>query len=105
MVERAVGRTHDMAVVGRAAAIEDLVALARATEPDVVIVGLHGAALPLACIELLLERPRMKLLGIEEQDGHAQLYELRPEQVELGEVSPDEVIETIRAAVQRPIPF
>jgi chemotaxis response regulator CheB len=105
MVERAVAHTQDMGVVGRAASLDELHDVAQATDPDVVIVGLHDAVLPRACLDLLLERPRMKVLGIEESAGHAQLYELRPEQVEIGEVSADEVVDTIRAAVLRPTPF
>jgi chemotaxis response regulator CheB len=105
MVERAVARTHDMGVVGRAASLGELYDVAQTTDPDVVIVGLHDAELPQACLDLLLERPRMKVLGIEEHGGHAQLYELRPEQVEIGEISPDEVVDTIRAAILRPTPF
>ncbi len=102
MVERAVARQSDMAVVGRATSLGELLVLARETQPDVVVVGLHDSALPTACLELLLERPRVKVLGIQEHEGRAYLYELRPEQVEIGEVSPDEVVDTIRAAVQRP---
>jgi DNA-binding NarL/FixJ family response regulator len=105
MIERAVARTQDMGVVGRAASLDDLHDVAEATDPDVVIVGLHDAELPQACLDLLLERPRLKVLGIEEHGGHAQLYELLPEQVEIGEFSPDEVVDTIRAAVLRPTPF
>lgn len=105
MIERAVARTYDMGVVGRAASLDELHDVAEETDPDVVIVGLHDAELPQACLDLLLERPRLKVLGIEEHDGHVQLYELRPEQVEIGEVSPDEVVDTIRAAVFRPTPF
>jgi DNA-binding NarL/FixJ family response regulator len=105
MIERAVARTQDMGIVGRAASLDELHDLAQATDPDVVIVGLHDAELPQACLELLLERPRMKVLGIEEHGGNAQLYELLPEQVEIGEFSPDEVVDTIRAAVLRPTPF
>jgi DNA-binding NarL/FixJ family response regulator len=105
MIERAAARTQDMAVVGRAASLDELHDVAQATDPDVVIVGLHDAELPQACLELLLERPRLKVLGIEEHGGNAQLYELLPEQVEIGEFSPDEVIDTIRAAVLRPTPF
>jgi DNA-binding NarL/FixJ family response regulator len=105
MVERAVAQTDDMVVVGCAELLDDLLDFARETNPDVVIVGLHDAELPPACLDLLLERPRVKVLGIEEQEGRAQLYELRPEQVEIGEVSPDEVVDTIRAAVLRPSPF
>jgi DNA-binding NarL/FixJ family response regulator len=105
MIERAVRRTQDMGVVGRAASLDELHDVAQATDPDVVIVGLRDAELPQACLDLLLKRPRMKVLGIEERGGNAQLYELLPEQVEIGEFSPDEVVDTIRAAVLRPTPF
>lgn len=105
MIEGAVARTQDMGVVGRAASLDDLHDVAQATDPDVVIVGLHDAELPQACLDLLLERPRLKVLGIQEHGGHAQLYELLPEQVEIGEFSPDEVVDTIRAALLRPTPF
>ena len=95
----------DMDVVGRTSSLDALVDLARATDPDVVIVGLHDDELPAACVEMLLEHPRVKVLAIEERAGRARLYELRPEQVEIGEVSPDEVVDTIRAAILRPTPF
>jgi hypothetical protein len=101
MVERAVARTDDMAVVGRADSLAQLYDV----EADVLIIGLHDDELPTAYFEFLLERPRVKLLAIEERAGRAWLYELRPEQVEIGEVSPDEVVDTIRAAVLRPAPF
>lgn len=100
MVAGAVARQNDMAVVGRAGSLDDLLDVARATEPDVVVVGLHDSELPDTCLELLLERPRVKVLAIEEQNGRAHLYELRPEQVDIGEVSPDEVVEMIRVALR-----
>ena len=105
MVERALAHTDDMDVVGHAATVDDLLELARQTEPDVVIVGLHDSELPDECLDLLLERPRVKVLAIEEQGGRAQLFELRPEQIELGEVSPDEVVHSIRSAIRRPAAF
>lgn len=105
LVERAVARTEDMSVVGRAESLDELHEVALDTDSDVAIVGLHDRVLPSVCLDLLLERPRMKLLAIEERAGQAWLYELRPEQVEIGEVSPDEVVETIRAAILRPAPF
>jgi DNA-binding NarL/FixJ family response regulator len=101
MVERAVASQEDMAVVGRTTTLDELVALARATEPDVVVAGFHDSRLPPAYLELLLERPRVKVLGLHEHEGQAWLYELRPDQIEIGEVSPDEVVHTIREAAQR----
>jgi chemotaxis response regulator CheB len=98
LVERAVERQPDMVVVARAERRDVLLELGRATEPDVVVVGLHGAGLPGDCLELLLERPRMSVLGIEAHDGRAWLYVLRPQELEIGEVSPEDVVETIRSA-------
>lgn len=105
MVERAVAHTDDMGIVGRAWTVDALPELARDARPDVVIVGIPGDDLPPACLDLLLERPRVKVLAIEQRAGRAQLYELRPEQVEIGEVSPAEVVETIRTVVLRPTVF
>lgn len=105
MVERAVAHTEDMGVVGHATSFDDLQELALATAADVVIVGLRDRELPPPCVALLLERPRVKVLAIEERAGHARLYELRPEQVEIGDVSPDDVVHTIRAALLRPTAF
>jgi DNA-binding NarL/FixJ family response regulator len=102
MVEQAVERQSDMEMVGSARSVRDLVELARRTKPDVVVVGLEGGELPRDCLEVLFDRPRTRMLGIEAHDGRAYLYELRPEQVEVGEVSPSGVVETIREAVRRP---
>jgi DNA-binding NarL/FixJ family response regulator len=102
MVERAVDRQGDMALVGTATSLRELVALARRTKPDVVVVGLHDHELSQDYLELLFDQPRTRVLGIAAHDGRAYLYELRPEQVELGEVSPDDVVASIRHAARRP---
>jgi DNA-binding NarL/FixJ family response regulator len=105
LVERAVAHAEDMGVVGTATADAELDELAASTHADVLIVGLHDSGLPPSCVDVLMEHPRMKVLAIEERAGRARLYELRPEQVEIGEVSPDDVLETIRSALLRPTPF
>jgi hypothetical protein len=102
IVERAIKRQLDMAIVGSVESLEALLDLARATEPDVAVVGIRGADIPEECLELLMERPRVKILAIEAHEGRAYLYVLRPEQVEIGEVSPEDVVETIREAARRP---
>jgi hypothetical protein len=43
----------------------------------------------------------MKVLGLVTRSGRAHLYQLRPEQVSLGEVTPDELLRTIREATLR----
>ena len=105
LVERAVAHAEDMGVVGPAVSLDGLPAAARERHADVVILGLRNGELPPAAVELMLERPRVKVLAIQERAGQARLYELRPEQVEIGEVSPDDVVDTIRAALLRPTPF
>lgn len=105
MVERAIAHTDDMGVVGRASTVDELRNLAVDRRADVVILGLHGTELPDPCRDLLLERPRVKVVAIEEREGRARLYELRPEQVEIGEVSPEDVVEKIRATLLRPTVF
>lgn len=105
LVERAVAHADDMGVVGHASSLDALREAARKTHADVVIVGLRNHELPQPAVDLLLERPRIKVLAIQELDGRARLYELRPDRVEIGEVSPDDVVHTIRAALLRPTPF
>ena len=105
MLESAVAQADDMGVVGRADSVAQLWQLAVGRDADVVIVGLRNRILPSYYVELLLERPRMKVLAIEELGGRARLYELRPERVELGDVSPGDVVEAIRAALTRSKPF
>ena len=102
MVEEAVARQQDMAVVGVASSLDEWLALARETDPHVVVVGLHDTLLPDSCLEFLLDHPRTKVLAVEEHEGHAYLWELRPEQVEIGEVSPEDMVTSIREAVHRP---
>jgi hypothetical protein len=75
-------------------AIEEAV---RATDPEYVIVGLEAGALPPSCRRFLDERAKVRLLGVAAVDGRAYLYELKPERLELGSLSPGELIESIRA--------
>jgi hypothetical protein len=101
MIEGAVGRHPDVVVVGRDRTLANLRQLARATQPDVVVFGQRRPGLPEACREVLLDHPRVKALGIDERGGRAYLFELQPKQAEIGEVSPDQVVEEIRRAVSR----
>jgi hypothetical protein len=66
-----------------------------------VIVGLADAELPPPAEQFLAEQGRLKVLGVEAQDGTAYLYELRPERAALGEVSPADVVAAIRRAAAR----
>ena len=77
-------------------------ALAR-TEPDVVIVGLEVGELPLVGVELLGLLPGLKLLALEGQGREISIYELRPTRTILGPLSPGELADSIRRALE-PMP-
>lgn len=90
-----------MVVVGVAATRADLAEFGRDTGPDVLVVGVDGDTLPPEYLALLLERPQMKVLGLRLSDGRAYLYEVRLNEMDIGEVSPDDLVHAIRRALNR----
>lgn len=101
MFARVIEREDSVHVVGHArdsAAIEQAV---RETDPEYVIVGLDDGDLPPTCRRFLDDRAKVRLLGVAAVDGRAYLYELKPERLEIGSVSPGELIESIRALTAR----
>jgi chemotaxis response regulator CheB len=101
MVEQTIAHQHDMAVVAHCVSFDDLLDEAERSEPDIVIVGIEDRALPHVCLELMLEHQGVSVLGIDARSGRAWLYELRLEQVEIDEVSPADVVHSIRSAARR----
>jgi DNA-binding NarL/FixJ family response regulator len=101
LVRRALDSSDDIAsTTATADALEEAVAAAK---PDAVIVPLEDASLSGESRRFLEERARVRVLGLGLRDGRAVLYELRPERSELGEVSPDEFAQAVRAAVSREV--
>jgi DNA-binding NarL/FixJ family response regulator len=98
LFERAFRTQADMHVVGVRRTVDQLPATAEQTGADYVIVGMEGDALPAECSELFRKRARPCVLGVAPGDGHIDLFELRPERVELGRVSPGELVHAVRAA-------
>jgi DNA-binding NarL/FixJ family response regulator len=97
MIERTIKAQPDMEVLVDARAVEDIGADG-ASAPDFVVCGLDFPWLPDQYRTLLEEQPHAKVLGIDAAGGHAYLYELRPQRVAIGEVSPDDIVEAIRLA-------
>jgi DNA-binding NarL/FixJ family response regulator len=95
MVESAARRDPDVEVVG---VLDHADALGAATDDaEVIVVGVDQQRLPASCRALLDERAAgLRLLGIEAGGGGAYLYELRPRQSPLGELSPAEVVDAIK---------
>jgi DNA-binding NarL/FixJ family response regulator len=92
----------DMAVVGRVNE-GDLLAAARRTRADVILVGQKATddrTEREEFVQLLLQRPRLKVLAIADDGKTGALYELRPRRIPLGEMS----AEALRNAIRNPGP-
>ena len=100
LLEQAFRFDEGMRVVGVTPFKSQLVPEAEATDPDYVIVGMDGESLPLECRELFRERARPRVLGVAPRDGHVDLFELRPERVALGRISPTELVAAVRTAAE-----
>jgi len=96
IIERAVAGQPDMEIV------DDLPpnamapdALRRAGADVVISAGYHDSA---AVSRLLCELPRLKVLVVSADGRETALHELRPNRMELGEVSPQTIVDAIRGA-------
>jgi hypothetical protein len=92
----------DVQLVIAEAPSSGLVAAVRDTGADVVV----GAESQLACPEvsaLLDDLPRSRVFTLTPDARMAWLYELRPERVALGEVSPERLAQAIRVARHRTV--
>lgn len=98
MLERAVAAQSDMLIVARLPSSIDLIEATRMTTPDVVIVGLTEPDLPAQCVDLFTENVGLTVLGVQKRRGVAHLFQLRPYQLELGEVAPEDLVGEIRTA-------
>ncbi len=99
IIEKVVTEHPDMEVVGGLADRGSLVKAAAETGADVVILGLRDSELPAACEDLVVAQPRSKVLAVTLDGRRAFLYELRPHTSALGEISPQGLVDAIRAAV------
>src|SRR5260370_20345078 len=77
----------------------DLRRVVQRDHPDVVVADID--ALALDQIEpALLEAPRLKLVALRDDARQLLLYELSPHRVELGEASPQRLLDVIRGCVR-----
>jgi len=95
IVERAVAGQPDMEIAELRAG-GDLSDALRAARADVVVSGADHDYDELR--DLLDRRPRLKVLTVADDGREATLYELRPARTQLGEVSPETIVEAIRSA-------
>jgi hypothetical protein len=78
----------------------DLGLAAEEAKARCVIVGLDESDLPPAAQTYLDERGGLSVVGVEAGDGTAVLYKLLPARAALGPVSPRELVDEIRKAVE-----
>jgi DNA-binding NarL/FixJ family response regulator len=100
IVSELVAEQSDMRVVGAFAddvGVETLAEL----RPDVLVLGSDAADVPALCRGLVQQRPALKVLAVEMDGRRTWLYEMRPHQTLIGEISPGALLDTIRA-VSRP---
>jgi hypothetical protein len=86
------------------AVLEDepgLLGAVAATDVDFVIAAIDDATLREPYLELLERRPLVKVLAISDDGGCGTLWELRPERVPLGEVSPATLLSALSAPAWR----
>ena len=80
----------------------DLVSAIDEADADFVLVPLEQSRLPAAVKRFLAEQSHVRVIGVQESEGHAFLYQLVPETRELGEVTPVELVDAIKSsALQR----
>jgi hypothetical protein len=96
MLHHVVASEPDMTVVGRVGET-DLLAAARRTRADVVLVGQKAKDEREQYGHLLLRRPRLKVLAIARDGRTGSLYELRPRRIPLSEMSADALCRAIRS--------
>ena len=89
----------DMTLIAAPSNATDLLSAAIVAEPRVIILGLDQGETDDASREVLRRMPDTKVLAIDASGRRAWLYELRPHQVLIGEISPTSLLETIRQAI------
>jgi len=65
--------------------------------PDLLILGLEDSHLPVQGERLLMDYPSATVIGVSADGRNGFIYELRPYRMPLGEMSPQVLLETIRA--------
>ena len=95
IITELVSAEPDLAIVGELDDCDQTLEAIERNRADVVIAGLDGVA-PAQVSYLLSERPRLRILAVSGDGGESFLYELRPYERLLGEISPQTLLAAIR---------
>lgn len=97
IVRETIARQPDMAVVAELDTDDALGPALAVTDADVVILGSSGSEDSTRPLQVLIARPQTCVLMLQTDGRHAALYELRPHRTRLGDVSPQALVDAIRA--------
>jgi DNA-binding NarL/FixJ family response regulator len=97
IVGAALESAADIRLIGHAANHGELLELAQKLSPDVVITRLDESGPPDCGWDLYISNPRLRILGVVGEGRQAFVYELRPYQTPLGELSPDALVAAVRS--------
>ncbi len=98
IITELVSAEPDLTIVGEFDDCDQTLQAIERNGADVVIAGLNGVA-PAQVSHLLSERPRLRILAVSRDGGETFLYELRPHERLLGEISPQTLLAAIRGRV------
>lgn len=87
----------DMAIVAETESATHLPSLSRRTRADVIIMAADANGIPAAGRRAVNKQPHLKLIAID-SEGRGWLYELRPHEQHIPDVTPTELAVTIRSA-------
>ena len=96
ILKKIVAEEPGMEVVDEIPNCDELLRMTSETNANVVIIGLEQSELPDACQDLFEEYPRIKLLAVVGDGRDAFAYQLRPQRVAMGAVTPNDLVEAIR---------
>ncbi len=93
-------RAADIELIGELANGDSLLSTASSDPPDVAIVAWGGTEGAGDYSLLFHACPQIKVLAVTQQGREVFLHELRPHVTALGELSPQQLIDVIRASVR-----
>lgn len=101
IVATALSSEPDMVLVGEASGSDELSGLVESSRPDLAIVACERSEVER--LGRVVNGSPVTLLAIVDGGRHGALYELRPAEVDLGELSPSLLVDAIREVAQRSV--
>jgi len=99
LIERLIGSTPDVVIVGTSPADDRMMRSALALEADAIVAGTAADLAPESFDAALYEHPTVKLVIVAPSVDRATLSELRPIHTPVDQVSRDGLLDAIRSAV------